>query len=154
MCAIVDANVAHEVFGTDRPPAGERFFKWLSSPHGQLVIGGKLNSELSRNGRFRDWLRVAIGSARVRQFTDDDLAPHLAQVGGKEHRSDDPHVLALAAASGARLLYANDNALIDDFRDRAILANPGKVYTTLRSKEVSRAHKQLLRRRDLCRTKD
>ena len=26
MCAIVDANVAYEVFGSDRPPAGKRFF--------------------------------------------------------------------------------------------------------------------------------
>ena len=42
MCAIVDANVAYEVFGSDRPPAGKRFFDWQSSPRGQLVVGGKL----------------------------------------------------------------------------------------------------------------
>ena len=33
-------------------------------------------------------------------------------------RSDDEHVLALASVSGARLLFTNDNALQDDFRDQ------------------------------------
>ena len=31
MCAIIDANVASEVFGTDRPEAGARFFDWINA---------------------------------------------------------------------------------------------------------------------------
>ena len=150
MCAILDANTANEVFGDSRPPAGERFFDWLSSPRGQLVLGGKLLSELSRNSSFLDWMRNAINSARVRQYGDQDLAPHVADLARKEHRSNDAHVLALAAASGARLLYTNDRALIEDFKDRAVMARPGSVYTTARSREVTKAHRQLLARRDLC----
>ena len=60
MCGIVDANVANEVFGDDRPPAGQRFFDWLSGPRGQLVVGGELRRELSGSHGFVRWLRNAI----------------------------------------------------------------------------------------------
>ena len=44
MCAIVDTNVAYEVFdpNPERPEAGIHFFNWLTSPRGQLVVGGDL----------------------------------------------------------------------------------------------------------------
>ena len=151
MCAILDANAANEVFGDSRSPAGERFFDWLSGPRGQLVVGGKLLGELARNGSFREWLRVAISSARVRRYADGELAPHEAALARMEHRSDDSHVLALAAASGARLLYTNDQALIQDFKDQALMPGRGRVYTTAHSTAVTQTHKRLLGRRDLCR---
>ena len=53
MCAIVDTNVAHEVFGDASTPAGKGFFDWLSSPGGQLVVGGRLRAELGRDNRLR-----------------------------------------------------------------------------------------------------
>lgn len=154
MCAIVVTNVAHEVFGDDpeRPEAGIRFFDWLSDRHGQLVVGGDLLQELRGNSAFLSWFRAAINSARVRQVAGDALEPHLEELAGKPCKSNDTHVLALAAASGARLLYTNDRNLMDDFRDGAILSNPGKVYTTGESKLVTRAHRYLLARRDLCRS--
>lgn len=154
MCAIVDTNVAYEVFDRDpaRPEAGRHFFDWLTSPRGQLVVGGNLLEELSGSGAFLNWYKTAINSARVRRIGTDDLAPHLDELSAKPCKSNDKHVLALAAASGARLLYTNDHALMDDFRDGAILPNPGRVYTTGRSKSITSTHKRLLARRDLCRS--
>ena len=153
MCAIVDANVAYEVFGSDRPPAGSRFFDWLSSPRGQLVVGGKLREELSRDRRFVQWLRSALRNGRARSVADqavDDHAMGLRRQG--VCRSNDVHVLALALVSGARLLYTNDSALLDDFGNREIVASPrGKIYTTVRNAEVTDAHRRLLGARDLCR---
>lgn len=153
MCAIVDANVASEVFGDARPPAGEVFFKWLASPRGQLVVGGKLREELSRNARLLRWLRTAIQYGRARSVPDgdvDDRAERLRREG--TCMSDDHHVLALALVSGARLLYTNDNALIADFKNRAIVACPrGRIYTTARSVAVTSAHRGLLAAPDLCR---
>ena len=78
MCAIVDANVAYEVFGSDRPPAGKRFFDWLSSPRGQLVVGGKLREELARDRRFVQWLRSALRNGRARSVTDEAVDDHAA----------------------------------------------------------------------------
>ena len=66
--------------------------------------------------------------------------------------SNDEHVLALALVSGARLLYTNDEALIADFKNREIVANPrGKVYTTAVNDDVTPVHRRLLADRNLCR---
>ena len=55
MCAIVDANVAREVFGPSAPPAGEKFFAWLNKGSGRLVVGGKLLEELEASSKdFRE----------------------------------------------------------------------------------------------------
>ena len=66
-------------------------------------------------------------------------------------RSNDEHVLALARVSGARLLFTNDRALQQDFRDREIIGGTrGRVYTTVDRNDVRPAHRELLRRTDLC----
>ena len=155
MCAIVDANVAHEVFGSDRPPAGERFFAWLSGPRGQLVVGGKLRVELARDRRFVQWLRTALRNGRARSVADEAVQGHAEQLRREGVcESNDPHVVALALVSGARLLYTNDTALIADFGSREIVASPrGKVYTTARNANVTDAHRRLLAARKLCRTR-
>ncbi|MDE0306934.1 MAG: hypothetical protein OXI87_18940 [Albidovulum sp.] len=45
--------------------------------------------------------------------------------------SNDQHVLALARISGARLLYTNDQKLMDDFKNTELVSTPkGKVYRT------------------------
>ena len=153
MCGIVDANVAHEVFGDDRPPAGQRFFDWLASPRGRLVVGGELRRELSRDHRFVRWLGTATRTGRAQTMPDDNVDAHANELRQRAVcASDDEHVLALALASGARLLYSNDKALIADFKNREIVANPrGKVYTTAENNEVTHAHRRLLGDRTLCR---
>ena len=62
MCAIIDANVVHEVFAPNLPPAGKRFFAWLNKGSGRLVVGGKLLEELERHSDFRQWaMQVQAG---------------------------------------------------------------------------------------------
>ena len=53
MCAIVDANVAGEVFGEGVSPAGRKFFNWLNGGSGRLVVGGKLLQELEGTQSFK-----------------------------------------------------------------------------------------------------
>ncbi len=70
MCAIVDANAAHEVFGSNQQPTtsevGEGFFQWLSRGKGKLVVGGeKLEKELDRVPKFRMWAIQAQLSGRL-----------------------------------------------------------------------------------------
>ena len=84
MCGIVDANVANEVFGTERPPAGEHFFDWLTSPRGQLVVGGKLLQELDRSRGFRRWMRTATRYGRARTVSDDDIEARGADLRRKD----------------------------------------------------------------------
>ena len=152
MCAIVDANVAHQVFGPDRPEAGIEFFKWIASGKGRLVAGGKLLKELSGNAKFKLWWREAQLAGRTKAVNNAEVDKQTRKVersGG--YRSDDPHVLALAQISGARLLFTNDQDLQQDFKDSKLIGPPGgKIYTTRERWAFGNAHKNLLRQGNPC----
>ena len=161
MCAIVDANVAHEVFGANPPPAAEKFFEWIERGSGRLVIGGRLLEELEKSADFRRWGQTAQFAGRMRTVNKRKVVARTRQIEREGAiRSDDPHILALAQVSGARLLYSNDRDLGDDFRDTNLINNPpGKIYTTRKDKNAPAAqdstkfrtrHRDLLRR-NVCR---
>lgn len=153
MCAIIDNNVRHEVFGAReiQTPAGKFFLDWLDSGRGVLVVGGHLRRELGEYRRFEVWLETAVQFGRVRQVNDAQVDRETGTVSSQEISSDDPHVLALARISGARLLFTNDRDLQDDFRNRNIIGGTrGRIYTTLQSSDISRTHRNLLNRTDLC----
>ena len=60
-------------------------------------------------------------------------------LGLEQRQSNDDHILALARASGARLLFSRDADLAQDFKNRIFLNEPrGSVYK-------KRAHAHLLR---------
>lgn len=152
MCAILDANVASQVFGKGRPEAGVRFFEWISRGPGRMVVGGYLREELNRT-QAREWVRQALIAGRVRSISDtisDALAKTLRQ--RCQYKSDDPHLLALAWISGARLLYSNDFLLQNEFKNKQFIdAQRGKVYSTIRDIRFRESHRKLLGRHDLCR---
>lgn len=157
MCAIVDANVVHEVFGSNLQSAGERFFDWVEKGTKRLVVGGKLREELEASSEdFRKWARVAVRTGKIRIVNNndvDDRTRELENEGGYE--SNDPHVLALAQVSGARLLYSNDGDLQGDFKKRQLIDNPpGKVYSTRENRDFRPAHRRLLADRHLCRPQE
>ncbi len=154
MCAIVDANVAPEVFGYSPQPTGEKFYEWLNEGTGLLVAGGKLLEELeSGSAGFRKWASVAVGAGKLRIVNKDEVDTRTGHIQSQGTcKSDDPHVIALAQVSGARLLYSNDRDLQSDFRNKQLIDNPrGKVYSTLKHKSFHRSHQQLLRA-NLCGT--
>lgn len=152
MCAILDASVVSQVFGNKRPPAGKAFFDWIAYRHGRVVVGGKLDQELERNGLFRLWIRDALLAGKARRLADkqvDAVANQLTRDGAC--RSNDPHVIALARLSGARLLYSNDKRLNIDFLNGELVPPPcGNVYTTLHKREFTPHHQALLDRKDMC----
>ena len=153
MCGIVDNDVAFEVFGDRQAGAGKSFREWLDKRRGSLAVGGELLDELTANRKFREWYTRNTQSGLILQIGRDRIAPiqrRLEQEG--RCKSNDKHVLALAIASGARLLYTNDNLLMDDFRNRNIVPAPvGKVYTTRDRKDFRPAHRKLLGTKNLCR---
>ena len=153
MCAIVDANVTFEVFGRKQTEAGTTFRRWLEGDRGTLVVGGRNLDELAHNGNFGRWFREARRSTdRVRQVDRASIETQeqrLRRAGGL--KSDDEHVLALALASGARLLYTNDRALQDDFANGRIIQRPkGRVYATQGSGSLTSEHRELLDTEGLC----
>ncbi len=154
MCAIVDANVANEVFGPNPTPAGEMFFNWLNRGSNRLVAGGQLLEELEGSGsHFRDWAREFIRSGHMKILNENEVRERTTQIEReKQHTSNDPHVLAVAQLSGARLLFANDGDLQQDFKDRRLINPQGTVYSTIKNKNFTKVHKRQLGKKNLCRT--
>ena len=154
MCAIVDANVVSEIFGSNLPPAGEKFFDWLNKGNGRLVVGGKLLEELEKSSAdFRHWGREAQLAGRMIIANKSEVDARTEQIQSEDAiRSDDPHVIALAQVSGARLLYSNDGNLQQDFKNKSLIDDPrGKVYSTSGDGSFQRSHDRLLKNKNLCR---
>lgn len=153
MCAIVDANAAHEVFGSKPTEAGDKFFGWINQGSGRLVAGGRLLKELETGSPgFREWASQVVRAGKMRTLNESEVSERTERIEHEGlHTSDDAHVLAVAQLSGARLLFSNDKKLRNDFTNKTLIDNPqGKVYSTLRSKKYTRTHRSLLGRKDLC----
>ena len=153
MCAIVDANVVAEVFGLSRPSAGEKFFEWINSGKGRLVVGGQLRRELyDASNNFKRWAREALLSGIARDVNDVKVDKRTKQlVADGSCKSNDQHIIALAQLGGARLLYSNDKVLHQDFKNKNLIdLTRGKVYSTSEGKDFTSGHRGLLRRKDLC----
>ena len=154
MCAIVDVNLSYEIFGDNRPEAGERFLERLNSGTLRLVVSRKLLAELNY-GKAKQWVQQGISAGIVQQEstgTVDEREEQLSRDGNC--LSNDIHVIALAQISGARLLYSNDRALHADFGNKLLIDRPrGKVYSTNERKDFTNAHERLLNNRNLCRSR-
>ena len=147
MCAILDNDVVHEVFGSDRPQAGEEFYRWINAGRIHLVVGGKLREELGANYAFKTWFQQRLNAGQATDIDDrevDTVTTALVEAGSC--RSNDEHIVALAQCSNARLLYSNDTDLHRDFKNRLLVANPrGRIYSTRDGGELQERHRRLLR---------
>lgn len=163
MCSIIDANILTTEFKKPQDEnldnvtktAGEAFYEKVVKGKITLVGGGKLlrEPEDKKNpDRIHRLWRELITAGLVKQINDDKVYSQTKKVEKKGgYKSDDPHIIALAQVSGARLLYSNDKDLQDDFDDKSLIDKPrGQVYSTLKNKEYTKTHHKLLTRTDLC----
>lgn len=141
MCLIVDANAVHKVF-----PAASAAYQpieaALKSGRAKIVYGGELAREYARIEWFRRFLRILDQKGSARIVSDEQVdARTQALIQTNRCRSDDPHVLALALVSGARLLCSEDDDLCDDFKDREIIPHPrGSVFRQAKHVHLLRQH--------------
>ena len=156
MCAIIDANVVGEVFGPNPTPAGKEFRAWIIKRSGRLICGGELLEELmgSSDG-FRKWAREALNSGRMKNINKKEVETRTKKIRQESlHSSNDPHILALAQVSGARLLYSDDKKLREDFKNKKLLDPVGSIYSTLRGRNLTRRDlkklQNLLNKKGLC----
>ena len=155
MCAIVDASVKGEL-KAGGSPAGVEFLRWLLFGNGIMVLGGtKLRKELCakpivpHDSRLIEELKRAGVLRECNDARVDSLADRLHEEGSC--KSDDPHIIALAIISRARLLFSNDSDLHKDFRDKNLVDDPrGSVYSTISDRQFKPHHKDLLENPDLC----
>lgn len=129
MCIIVDADRLGTFLADPVHEDAAPIREWLDRRGGRIVYstGGKFAHEIGRRLRIKLADYVRAGKAAYvppERFVDDEIAlrPMI--------RSNDPHVLALARATGVRLLYTGDGNLGRDFKDKRFIDRPrGKVYS-------------------------
>jgi predicted nucleic acid-binding protein len=128
MCLIVDANRAHVVFNDPTSDPAVPIWDWIKKD-GILVYGGKLADELGKNSEARRLLAELVRRGSALLYSPEQLMTEVHRLEeGDLCRSDDEHVIALALVSGARVLFTDDQDLMDDFRDRSIVTPPGRIY--------------------------
>lgn len=133
MSLIVDVNVAHKVLKRDDDPDFGEVARRLGRPRPpivRIVYGGRLRRELLKDAEVGSRLAKLDRAGRAILVSDercDELEKQL--IAGHCCVSDDPHVIALAQASGVRLLCSDDQDLHADFTNKCLLSNPrGHVY--------------------------
>lgn len=135
--------------------AGEVFYEKVYQGKLQLVAGGQLLRE-PKNKRDPDKIhnlwRELIRAGLVKQYDDDTVNTQTRAIRKQgNYKSNDPHIIALAQVSGARLLYTGDEKLQKDFTNKSLIDKPrGKLYSTLQGKEYTPTHRYLLAKKDLC----
>lgn len=136
MCLIVDVNVAHSVFCCSNDPVfgvvRDALYDTNPKRAVHMVSGGRLQNELCNNGVIAECLQELDRAGRLTQLAEQEVdreADRLQQSG--QLRSNDSHIIALARLSNARVLCSNDIALREDFKDKALINNPGgKVFSS------------------------
>lgn len=133
MCLIIDTNVVSRVFFGASDPDFSSLHGCLfgnANPRVEIAYGGQLRREYLKNRKVATVLRVMDQAGRAAQYPDKAVD---AETDTVENTglcvSDDPHVIALAKVSGARVLCSHDKDLHTDFTNKALLDSPrGKVY--------------------------
>lgn len=95
---------------------------------GKLVVGGHLATELNRVGVARRFVISLLRAGRARQISDIATNEEENLIAGS-CKSDDPHVIALARISGARILCSSEKDLHEDFLNPQLISDPrGHIY--------------------------
>jgi len=130
MCIIIDANLAALVFSDTPSTDFVPIINWLTSSQkdGKLVVGGHLAKELDKVNSARRFVGSLVRAGRARIIPSD-----VTDVETENIRavclSNDPHVIALARLSGARVLCSHDKNLHRDFTDTNLVPIPqGHIY--------------------------
>ena len=151
MCAIVDASGANDVFGKNRPEIGVAFFDWIND-HGRILTGGKLTMEIGDLcPRFLEWAKEAERTRKLVKINHSKkIRTEMAEVIKRKRRGsplNDAHILAIARLGRARLLYANDKDLLENFVDARLIARPpGDTMTSLGGGDLTDEDRETLER--------
>ena len=145
MCVIIDASVAARAFAVPCEDDFAPLWRWIEDNSGKLVFGGRLGLELNKLGNVKRRLLQLWRAGRALQASKTEIDAEAKVVEKLDMcRSNDAPVIALARASGARVLCTNDQDLETDFKNRELVPDPrGRIYKTAN-------HERLLGHNGIC----
>jgi hypothetical protein len=139
MCLIVDNNLASDFFCGAVPGLLPLKNAVLDSTC-CLYYGGGLRREYFRSEKVKRMVRQLDQAGRAKAVPDAQVDARMRAVAPR-CVSDDPHVIALAQVSGARLLCSLDLDLHKDFTNPQLINAPrGHVYQNATHEHLIRRH--------------
>ncbi len=131
MCvrAILDASAFGHFSSETRNSAGYQFRKWLNRQDGIIVytLFAKYYKEVRANIGIRDLLRNYFDAGKAIYIDPASVESALNGIPDPPiRRSDDPHILALAVAGKATVLFSCDKELCKDFADYRVIPATGR----------------------------
>lgn len=132
MCvkAIVDASAFRHVCEPTPRSAGDQLRRWIVNGDGVVVYSldnTTYADELKKYSEVSTLLADYSQRGLARQIDSSRIQTALDQIPERPvRRSNDPHILALAVASEATVLFSCDSKLRQDFANRQILGRVGR----------------------------
>lgn len=137
MALIIDANRAGD-FSSEQRGHAVYILRCIEEKKLKVAVGGRLLRELGSTclrDLLSEWGRAGI----LDRLQNSEVDAEEERCRKKGLRSDDPHVIAVALLSNARLLYTEDEYLIDDFKNINFLRPKGKIFKTGTKEKIVRA---------------
>ena len=131
MCVrtIVDTSAFRHLCEPTQNSAGNQLRRWIHRGDGVVVYSPGHTAyadELNQYTEVRDLLRDYNQRGLALDIDATLIQTALNEIPNSPvRRSDDPHVLALAVASRATVLFSCDHRLREDFADHRVLSNVG-----------------------------
>jgi hypothetical protein len=127
MCLIVDANLLSLVFCENPNDDFRPIREWVDS-EGKLAVGGHLLVEYGKITNLLSYI-LSLSKAGKARIIPSNVVNNEEKLVTNQCKSDDPHVIALARVSGARILCSHDKTLHTDFRNSDLIDDPrGHIY--------------------------
>lgn len=117
MCMILDANRCGDFINYNEDMSPVR--KWIDKGIHRLIYSNqeKIKNELYDNRRMKKYLEDRVRFGQARRIEKEKVERAMQDIETKYSLiSDDPHILGLAIASGAKLLCTQDEDLEKDFK--------------------------------------
>ena len=132
MCvkAIIDASAFRHLLEPTQKTAGDLFRNWILAGNGFIVntSEAQYDSELENYSKVLPLLKDYRQRGLVEYIDAEQVQLHMEHIPDRPiRRSNDSHILALAAASKATVLFSCDYRLQRDFADTNILTNVGRT---------------------------
>lgn len=131
MCirTILDASAFRHLCEPSKNSAGGQLRSWIKRRDGVIVYSGgerKYARELRKHSEAYRLMKTYVDNGQAEEIDDQSIQQAMSQIPGRSiRRSDDAHVLALALAGKATLLFSRDLDLLQDFTDRRVIERVG-----------------------------
>ncbi|MXZ17811.1 MAG: PIN domain-containing protein [Rhodothermaceae bacterium] len=131
MCVrtVLDASAFGHLCSGTKNSAGDQLRKWIDRGDGVVVYSTyeKYGEELSKHRKARELLENFVGNLKAIDVDRTDFEEALSQITGNPLRkSNDEHILALAIAGKATVLFSCDDDLCKDFSNVRVIPKIGK----------------------------